>query len=74
MVNTSKYQVSKLPTNCLSVFDHFVGLALKGLKSCQQTADLGILIQKLIVCIVVCKGNFASASIRTQGVSSKLPL
>ena len=22
---------SKLPTNCLSVFDHFVGLALKGL-------------------------------------------
>ena len=23
--------VSKLPTNCLSVFDHFVGLALKGL-------------------------------------------
>ena len=21
-----------LPTNCLSVFDHFVGLALKGLK------------------------------------------
>ena len=23
-----------LPTNCLSVFDHFVGLALKGLKQC----------------------------------------
>ena len=22
-----------LPTNCLSVFDHFVGLALKGLKA-----------------------------------------
>ena len=22
----------KLPTNCLSVFDHFVGLALKGLR------------------------------------------
>ena len=22
-----------LPTNCLSVFDHFVGLALKGLRS-----------------------------------------
>ena len=22
------------PTNCLSVFDHFVGLALKGLKLC----------------------------------------
>ena len=24
--------VGKLPTNCLSVFDHFLGLALKGLK------------------------------------------
>ena len=23
----------KLPTNCLSVFDHFVGLALKGLSA-----------------------------------------
>ena len=27
------------PTNCLSVFDHFVGLALKGLKNCLSTAD-----------------------------------
>ena len=25
--------VGNLPTNCLSVFDYFVGLALKGLKS-----------------------------------------
>ena len=29
--NTVKQFVGKLPTNCLSVFDHFVGLALKGL-------------------------------------------
>ena len=29
--NRVKQIVSKLPTNCLSVFDHFVGLALKGL-------------------------------------------
>ena len=29
--NTFKQFVGKLPTNCLSVFDHFVGLALKGL-------------------------------------------
>ena len=28
--NTLKKFVGKLPTNCLSVFDHFVGLALKG--------------------------------------------
>ena len=30
--NTLKKFVGKFPTNCLSVFDHFVGLALKGLK------------------------------------------
>ena len=28
---TFKQLVGKLQTNCLSVFDHFVGLALKGL-------------------------------------------
>ena len=28
--NTLKQFVGKLPTNCVSVFDHFVGLALKG--------------------------------------------
>ena len=31
--NTPKQFVGKLPTNCLDVFDHFVGLALKGLTS-----------------------------------------
>ena len=30
--NTLKQFVGKLPKNCLSVFPHFVGLALKGLK------------------------------------------
>ena len=30
--NTLKQFVGNLPTNCLSVFGHFVGLALKGLK------------------------------------------
>ena len=29
--NTLKQFVGNLPTNCFSVFDHFVGLALKGL-------------------------------------------
>ena len=29
--NTLKQFVCNLPTNCLSVFDHFWGLALKGL-------------------------------------------
>ena len=31
--NTLKQIVGKLPTTCLSVFDHFSGLALKGLKT-----------------------------------------
>ena len=30
--NTLKQFVGKVPANCLSVFDHFMGLALKGLK------------------------------------------
>ena len=30
--NTLKQFVVNFPTNCLSVFDHFMGLALKGLK------------------------------------------
>ena len=29
--NILKQFVGELPTNCLSVFDHFVGMALKGL-------------------------------------------
>ena len=33
--NTLKQFVGKLPTNCLSVFDHIVGLALKRLKTCR---------------------------------------
>ena len=32
-LNTLKQFVGNLPTNCLSVFDHFVKLALKGLRS-----------------------------------------
>ena len=30
--NTLKQFVGSLPTNCLSVFDHFISLALKGLR------------------------------------------
>ena len=33
--NTLKQFVGNLPTNCLSVFDHFLGLALKGLIMCR---------------------------------------
>ena len=42
--NTLKQFIGKLPTNCLSVFDHFVILALKGLKipSCRGRMGLRI--------------------------------
>ena len=32
--NTLKQFVGNLPTNCLSMFGHFVGLPLKGLSMC----------------------------------------
>ena len=37
--NTLKQFVGNLPTNCLSMFDHFVGLALKGLM-CRNTTKI----------------------------------
>ena len=37
--NILKQFVAKLPTNCLSVFDHFVGLAFKGLKKRMLSFD-----------------------------------
>ena len=40
MVKHSQQFVGKLPTNCLSVFDYFLGLALKGL--IQQYAKVKI--------------------------------
>ena len=36
MVKHTKTTRRLLPTHCLSVFDHFVGLALKGIKSLQN--------------------------------------
>ena len=38
--NTIKKFVGNLPTNCLSVFDHFVGLVLKGLITKNYKHDL----------------------------------
>ena len=37
--HTQKY-VGKLSMNCLSVFDHSVNLALKGLKICHQWQEI----------------------------------
>ena len=38
--NTLKQFVGKLQTNCLSVFGHFVGLALKGLIRKQEASHM----------------------------------
>ena len=55
--NTLKQFVGKLPKNCLTVFEHFVELVLKGLKvifllladsSLMQTKVLGIRKQSLL--------------------------
>ena len=39
--NTIKQFFGKLPTNCLNVFDHFVGLVLKGLISVHHRCNNG---------------------------------
>ena len=54
MVKHTQTIVGKLPTNCLSIFDHFVGLALKGLvvfiwiKQCQFISMPGLYISNLL--------------------------
>ena len=56
--NTLKQFVGKFPTNCLSVFDHFVGLALKGLSFWQDlflysvTSQLNLCFDKDILIFV----------------------
>ena len=39
--NTLKQFVGNMPTNCVSVFDYFVGLALNGLKHSRITLKKG---------------------------------
>ena len=49
--NTLKHFIGNFPTNCLSVFDHFVKLALKGL----MYIFIGIF--RVATCWKVCKSN-----------------
>ena len=44
--NTLKQFVDKLPTTCLSVFGHFVNLALKGLRKSKTLKMPSILLSK----------------------------
>ena len=47
--NTVKQFLGSLPTNCLSLFDHFVKLALKGLRVSQNIFSVC-----LCLCLSVC--------------------
>ena len=51
--NTLKQFVGRFSANCLSMFDHFVRLALKGLKAnlqgeCKNESEIRIQISKVI--------------------------
>ena len=50
--NTLKHFVGILPTNCLSVFDHFVALALKGLNfHCVKSVQIRSFLWLVFSCI-----------------------
>ena len=54
--NTLKHSASKLRTNCLSVFDHFVGLVCKRLSHFMSVVSFYSLIRKpLVFCFQVVK-------------------
>ena len=53
--NTLKQIVGNLPTICLSVFDHFMDLALKGLKEGHAFAYTLLKIQLFYSLIIMCK-------------------
>ena len=43
------------PTNCLKVFDHFVGLPLKGLMFLKMSIIIQYTMSGSIICIIFCK-------------------
>ena len=58
--NQSIDLLCKLPTNCLSVFDHFVGLAAKGLKLIMLNVLRPTDLVSLVLVLFISKG-FSSA-------------
>ena len=58
-----------LPTNCLSVFDHFVGLALKGLGWLQCVLKLHL---KPVLLIIIVHNLTTMTSEQTQSLHSSL--
>ena len=65
--NTLKQFVGKLPTNCLSMFDHFVGLALKGLKETYFLKMLGVwfCVRELyLIYCLLCRSSHRGCSLK----------
>ena len=51
MTSLAEFKTCRLPTNCLSVFDHFLKLALKGLIMIQKSLS-GISLMLLFIDVV----------------------
>ena len=60
--NTLKQIVGNLPTICLSVFDHFMNLALKGLKKCKSESRY---LSVKISAVLSTGLNFSNSKLRT---------
>ena len=71
--NTLKQFVGKFPTNCLSVFDYLVKLALKGLRLCQMFAlKLMRLIRKTQLYFFSCHSPVSNSYIKFKKTFSFL--
>ena len=57
--NTLKQFVARLQTNCLSVFDHFVKLSLKGLMN-EKSEICSFSVKKLTACTRYCFQRYVS--------------
>ena len=73
--NTLKQFVGNLPTNCLSMFDHFVGLVLKGLRNCRACKKSYVSLQKNIKniahgCNSKVRQQFSHCILNYRGASS----
>ena len=56
--NTLKQFVGNLPTNCLSVFDHFMNLALKRLKEILEIPTICVGFKKLSISFLLIRSLY----------------
>ena len=73
--NTLKQFVGNLPTNCLSVFDHFVGLAFKGLIYLNDKNKITLITLKCLIyikCLVQTRKNYESHLVHQPCIKNKI--